>query len=82
MTLPPERAHAGQPWTEEEEAQLISIFHARRPHPSPQELAAAMQRSPAAVVTRLVRLGHLLAAEQGYFLPARYCAFNDLKEQQ
>lgn len=75
------RARAGAPWTGEEDAQLLAAFYSL-PRPRPAALADMMQRTPGAVVTRLVRLGHLIETNQGYFLPALYCAFKDLKEPQ
>jgi len=48
----------GQPWTEDEDRKLLAAFDAGR---ALQELAAAHERTPAAVRARLVKYGRLAA---------------------
>ena len=51
-------AKTGQPWTEDEDRKLLAAFDAGR---ALQELAAAHERTPAAVRARLVKYGRLVA---------------------
>lgn len=58
---------SGEPWTEAEEAHLARLFRAGLPLAA---IAAHIERSPAAVTTRLVRLGLLI------YVPARGAWFD------
>ena len=52
---------SGKPWHEDETARLLATFHTRSQSPTPEDdlrsLAAALGRSPRALVLKLVQLG-------------------------
>lgn len=71
------RANAGAPWTPEQDRALLDAFHS---HADVATLADTAGRTRAAVLTRLVHMGHLLHTPTGYYLPTLYCTFADARE--
>jgi hypothetical protein len=55
-----ESARAGQAWTSEEDAQLVSAFRSGTPR---ADLAKLHERSAGAIASRLVRLGEVVVPE-------------------
>ena len=54
--------HAGKPWSEEEEQQLVEAFERGD---SVQVIAEAHQRKPGGITSRLVKLGHIERPSSG-----------------
>lgn len=73
----PNRSRAGAPWSDEDECILAESFGAGLPLP---EIADKLQRTRAAVVTRLVMHKLLLEVKDGYVYNHRYCSFAEAKD--
>ena len=72
------RSNAGTPWTAEHDRVLLAAFAGGNGPLA--TVADRCGRTHAAVLNRLVRLGHLLHTRDGYFLPHLYATLSDAKE--